>query len=80
MPTSPGASVGAKQCPTHAVKASPLIGPSSTIGATMRSWRNPARRVSLFQCPCGTCAVSLAPLAAQPRVGVVLVLMQVQKG
>ena len=48
MTTSPGASVGTRHWPTQAVKASPLIGPSRTKGATMPSWRNPARKVSVF--------------------------------
>jgi len=44
-----GVAVGARHCSTQAVKAIPLIGPSSTKGATMRSWRSPARKVSVFQ-------------------------------
>lgn len=62
---------------TQAVNISPLIGPSRTKGATMPSWRRPARKVRVFQCPCGTWAVSLLPFAAQPQDRVMLVLIQV---
>ena len=45
----PRLSVGARNWLTQAVKERPLIGPSMTQGATMRSCRRPARKVSVFQ-------------------------------
>jgi hypothetical protein len=74
---SPGASVGPRNCSTQARKAAPLTGPSSTSGATIRSLRNPARNVVVFQCPCGTDAIRRSPRGARPRVRVMLVLVQV---
>jgi hypothetical protein len=70
-------SVGARNWLTQAAKERPLIGPSMTQGATMRSCRRPARKVSVFQCPCGTLASSGVPRGLQPRVRVMLVLAQV---
>jgi hypothetical protein len=35
-------------------KASRLIGPSMTKGATIPAERKPATKVVVFQCPCGT--------------------------
>lgn len=62
---------------TKAVKLVPLIGPSSTQGATMPSCLRPAMKVSVFQCPCGTLSISGSPLVAQPWVRVMFVLAQV---
>ena len=44
MTISPGLSVGVRHWPTQAVNVSPVIGPSSTKGAMIRSWRSPARK------------------------------------
>src|SRR4051812_22863901 len=46
-------------------------------GASMRSWRRAARKVMVFQWPCGTLALSLVPEGDQPRRGAMLVLVQV---
>lgn len=43
------------------------MGPSSSIGAEIPSIRNPAVKVVVFQCPCGTAARQRWPFAAQPR-------------
>ena len=45
--------------------------------AHSKSCRRPARKVSVFQCPCGTLAISGVPRGLQPRVRVMLVLAQV---
>src|SRR6185295_14738958 len=56
---------------------SPFIGPSITQGASIRSWRSAARKVSVLQRPCGALAISLSPRGARPWVRVMLVLAQV---
>src|SRR5438105_11868754 len=48
-----------------------------THGASIRSERNAARKVSVRQRPCGTLATSLWPRAQRPCVRVMLVLAQV---
>ena len=60
-----------------ALKLSPLIGPSNTQGAVILSHRRAARNVMVFQWPCGTWATSLCPFRHQPRMGAMLVLVQV---
>ena len=77
MTMSPGLSVGTRNCSTQAVKLRPLIGPSSTYGASIRSWRRAARKVSVRHLPKGARATSFVPRGAQPRIGVMLVLAQV---
>ena len=59
------------------MKLSPSIGPSRSQGASIRSWRSAARKVVVFQWPCGTLALSRMPRGAQPRSGAMLVLVQV---
>jgi hypothetical protein len=59
------------------VKSSPLIGPSMTHGASTRSERKAAMKVSVFQWPCGTRASRRRPRGPQPRRGAMLVLTQV---
>jgi hypothetical protein len=44
----------------------PLIGPSMTQGAVMRSWRSAARKVSVRQRPYGTLATRRAPRLQRP--------------
>ena len=46
-------------------------------GASTRSQRSAARKVMVFQWPCGTAAFSRCPRGAQPRSGAMLVLVQV---
>src|SRR6476620_6005828 len=46
--------VRARHCSMYARKMGPFIAPSITKGATIPSWRNPATKVIVFQCPCGT--------------------------
>src|SRR6185437_3353766 len=58
-------------------KLSPSIGPSINHGASIRSWRKAARKVIVFQRPCGTLVVSLHPRGAHPRKGAISVLVQV---
>ena len=48
------------------VRAVPLIGPSSTSGATTPSWRSPATKVVVFQWPCGTALTSRSPRGRPP--------------
>jgi hypothetical protein len=50
---SPGASVGTSTCSTWALNGSRVIGPSITQGASTRSGRRAAMKVSVVW-PCGT--------------------------
>src|SRR5580704_1796477 len=59
------------------MKLRPLIGPSMTHGASIRSLRSAARKVSVRQWPCGTLAMSRLPLAQRPWLRVMLVFTQV---
>ena len=47
-------------------KLAPLIGPSTTQGAVMRSQRNAARKVRVRQRACGTLATRRVPRGASP--------------
>jgi hypothetical protein len=58
-------------------KLAPLIGPSLTSEAAMRSWRSAAKNVSVRQRPCGTLATSRALRRQRPWLRVMLVLAQV---
>lgn len=51
--------------------------PAGLVDAVNRSQRKAARKVSVFQCPWGTRATSRAPRGPQPRIGAMLVLIQV---
>ena len=46
----------------------PLIGPSSTIGATFPPVRSAATKVVVFQCPCGIGERRRLPRGGRPRV------------
>src|SRR6185437_6999060 len=65
--TSFGCRSGHSICSHQAKKASPSMGPSSTIGARMPDRVSPPTKVVVFQCPCGTAARQRCPLGAQPR-------------
>jgi hypothetical protein len=43
------------------------VGPSNRQSASMRSLRRAARKVAVFQWPCGTLSTSRSPFDAQPR-------------
>src|SRR5439155_12010713 len=58
-------------------KLSPLIGPSMTQGASMRSQRSAAKKVSVRQRLCGTLATRRRPRSERPWRRVMLVLAQV---
>lgn len=75
--TSPGWRVGARACSTSARKRSPLIGPSKTQGAVIRSWRSAARKVVVFPWPWGTAATTRCPRRARPWRRAMLVAAQV---
>ena len=77
MTTSPGVSVGARTCSTQAVKASPVIGPLKTQGASIRSARRAAMKVNLRQWPCGARPGRRLPRGPQPLTGAMLVFTQV---
>src|SRR3712207_1712701 len=68
---SPGRSSGARNCSVQARNASPLIGPSSMSGATIPSWRNPARNVVVFQCPCGAEPTRRVPRRLRPQAAAI---------
>lgn len=70
-------SVGPRHCSTYARKIGPLIGPSITRGATMPSWRRPATRVIVFQCPWGTDPTKRSPRRQRPVSLTILVLTAV---
>src|SRR5580700_1819357 len=53
------------------------MGPSNRQGASMRSLRKAARKVAVFQRPCGTLSTSRWPFGAQPRRRVMLVFVHV---
>jgi hypothetical protein len=55
------------------VKPSPSMGPSNSHGASIRSWRSAARKVVVFQCPCGALVWSRRPRGAYPGNGIMLV-------
>jgi hypothetical protein len=75
--TSRRSSVGARHCSTYVRKIAPFIGPSITKGATIPSWRKPATRVIVFQCPCGTDPTNRSPRRQRPRSLTILVLVAV---
>src|SRR3954463_12480628 len=56
--------VGARHCSMYARKMGPFIAPSIRKGATIPSWRKPATKVIVFQCPCGTDAIQPLPARA----------------
>src|ERR1700719_1817536 len=70
-------SVGTRHCLTYSTKVGPFIGPSRTNGATIRSWRRPATKVMVFQCPYGAYPTSRMPRAQRPRNRTILVLVAV---
>ena len=74
---SPGWSVGARTRSTYVWKMTPFMGRSTTKGAVMPSWRRPATKVVVFQCPWGTRPIRRAPRRLRPRVRAMLVLAQV---
>ena len=59
------------------VKALAIDRPSNRQGASMRSLRRAARKVAVFQRPCGTASTRRSPFGAQPRSLVMLVFVQV---
>ena len=61
-----GAEGGTRNCSTQARKLVPLIGPSMTQGATIRSQRNAARKVNVRQRPCGSLAIRRVPRGERP--------------
>ncbi len=74
---SPGRSSGMRTWSTQAWKATPLIGPSSTMGATMPELRRAATKIVVFQWPCGMAARSRSPRGDRPRVRAMFVEAQV---
>lgn len=64
--TSPRRSVGTSCCRTYASNSSPVIAPSTTVGAVRPSARNAAMKVVVFQWPCGTGMTRRAPCGARP--------------
>lgn len=75
--TSPERSVGTSACSTQARNEAPSIAPSISIGASIRSWRRPARKVMVLRLPKGALPRSRAPFGPQPRSGAMLVRVQV---
>ena len=61
----------------YARKMGPFIAPSITKGATIPSWRNPATKVIVFQCPCGTDATNRSPRGQRPLSRTMFVLVAV---
>src|SRR6476646_11426490 len=69
--------VGARHCSMYARKMGPFIAPSITKGATIPSWRKPATKVIVFQCPCGTDAINRSPRGQRPLSRTIIVLVAV---
>src|SRR5262245_46152286 len=69
--------VGARHCSMYARKMGPFIAPSITKGATIPSWRKPATKVIVFQCPCGTDAINRSPRGQRPLSRTMFVLVAV---
>src|ERR1700730_7990325 len=69
--------VGARHCSMYAKKMGPFIAPSITKGVTIPSWRKPATKVIVFQCPCGTDATSRSPRKQRPLTRPMFVLVAV---
>src|SRR6476646_7562562 len=69
--------VRARHCSMYARKMGPFIAPSITKGATIPSWRNPATKVIVFQCPCGTDATNRSPRGQRPLSRTMFVLVAV---
>src|SRR5262245_57748323 len=61
----------------YARKVGPFIAPSITKGATMPSWRKPATKVIVFQCPCGTDSINRSPRGQRPLSRTMFVLVAV---
>ena len=61
----------------YARKMGPFIAPSITKGATIPSWRKPATKVIVFQCPCGTDAINRSPRGQRPLSRTMFVLVAV---
>ena len=61
----------------YARKMGPFIAPSITNGATIPSWRKPATKVIVFQCPWGTDATSRSPRGQRPLTRTMFVLVAV---
>src|SRR5271167_3747786 len=68
---------GTRHCSIYARKVGPFIAPSSTNGAIIPSWRKPATKVIVFQCPCGTDATSRSPRKQRPLSRTIFVLVAV---
>ena len=69
--------VRARHCSMYARKMGPFIAPSITKGATIPSWRKPATKVIVFQCPCGTDATNRSPRGQRPLSRTMFVLVAV---
>jgi len=59
------------------IGAEDLIARSMTKGAVTASTRNPATKVVVFQCPCGTRPISREPRRQRPRKRAMLVAVPV---
>src|SRR6266542_1038909 len=70
---SPGDRVGRRHCRMYSTKIAPVIARSMTKGAVIASWRNPATKVIVFQCPHGTRPTTRWPRWARPRSRAMLV-------
>src|ERR1700730_4030614 len=77
IPRSRRPRVGARHCSMYARKMGPFIAPSITNGATIPSWRKPATKVIVFQCPCGTDATNRSPRRQRPLSRTMFVLVAV---
>src|SRR5260370_2210863 len=67
------AHVGTRHCRRYWRKIAPVMARSMTKGAVIASWRNPARKVIVFQCPPCTRPTTRLPRLARPRKRAMLV-------
>src|SRR3984893_3504601 len=68
---------GARHCSMYARKMGPFIAPSITNGATIPSWRKPATKGIVLQCPWGTDASSRSTRGQRPLTRTMFVLVAV---
>src|ERR1700682_1245153 len=71
---SPRRSVRTKHCWTYARNISPVMAPSTTIGAVILLWRKAATKVIVSHAPSGTVPITLTPRGARPLSRTMFVL------
>ena len=73
----PAGSSGIRWSVSHCWKMRAIMGVSISIGAAMPSWRSPATKVEVIQCPCGVLPNNGLSFSPHPRSRVMLVVVPV---